>query len=229
MASYNVSFGQNSKIVPALVLPAFIYLPLIFLSFEYLPDFNGWNPIITSILYLALTACTVLYLLKKINRRVTVSVEPSFIKVSFDSRNLFSRKDFNFSLQDIKNYWEQEDKGYAFLHLDIAGKPSSFFFGAQMDKETDYKNFIGLRNEIVTEIEAAVKTEGAVITSESMFEDWWAIILALIAAAVIVGFPILKLTGGYERGSWTQYFTVVCFGSLFISTVYYYNFIKNKK
>ena len=229
MNKYRVTFGQNGKIVLALVLPSFLFLPIIFLCLEYLPDMGGLNVIISTLLYIGAYVATVFFLIKRTNPFADVVLEGETVKVTFEKSGILIPDNFQFNLKDVSNYWEQEDKGYAFLYLNKTGKPTHFFFRAGLEKEVEYESFIKLKNEIVRGIEIVEQNENTVIGTKTMYEQWWAKILAVFILLVIIGFPIISLQSGSENISWLKYGVLVFSGSVFIYNVYYNNFVKNKK
>ena len=117
---YTFTFGRNSQLIWALILPAFIGLiPLwviMELSIKYFPD-NDWASVIITILYIAFVVFFTLKWVRSVRVDIDIEFKEGRLHFNFPVKNIFHRKDFILNISNLVNTSEDNDKGFDFLNF----------------------------------------------------------------------------------------------------------------
>jgi hypothetical protein len=103
MSSCKVRYGNNYKIVLAIVLPMLLTVYPFILLMQGFSTLNIWQFYLIIYLFLGFVILFTLWLVKKIYTTVIVSINNTEIKIEFLQKNLFSPSDFTLKTHEIKS------------------------------------------------------------------------------------------------------------------------------
>jgi hypothetical protein len=225
---YKLTFGRNSQLIPALILPAFILLiPLVlFLEFvdPLLPS-SEWTSIIVSVVYMSLVLFFTLRWVKAITAPVEITITGDEVQFLFPKKNIFHRTDFTISFQHIINIGEDSDKGFDFLYFETKLKEYKKFHITAANGDSQFAEFrehVLSRGELFnTSVPAANR-----ITHKTIYQKWPMKMLAVFLILFLIAFPIVSLYTGTTWLNNLRYWVMVVMGIPIVAKVYSQNFIK---
>lgn len=225
---YKLTFGRNTQIVPAIILPALILLVPLVLFLEFAdPQLlqSEWLPITLSLVYFLSVLFLTLRLVSFATASIEISVASDMLQFSFPEKNIFHHTDFNISFQDIINIGEDNDKGYDFLYFQTRhGGFKKFHITA---KEGDAQ-FAAFRDHVVGK-GALFNTSshiGGTITNKSVYQKWPMKTLAVLLLFILLAFPLVSFYIGTNWRNNVSYWIVVLSGVPIVAKVYFHNFVK---
>lgn len=138
--NYSLTYGRNSQMIWAMVLPAFIALvPLMIaveLASKYFPEMD-WLTILITIMYLLVVMITTFVLIRSIQKEVIVTLANEAIHVQFQKKNFFHPSDIYLPISQIGNTFIQNDKGYDFLYIETNQSQIKNFYLRATELEPD--------------------------------------------------------------------------------------------
>lgn len=150
---YTFTFGMNSQLILAMILPAFIFLIPLLLAIEFsitwLP-ISDWTSIILTLLYFGCVLFSTLYLVKLIRVKVEVMIINDTIDFCFLKQNWFHKKDFTLHFKDLLTVSEDNDKGYDFIYFKTK---STVYPRFHLMKEENNPDFVSFKNQLHAHIE----------------------------------------------------------------------------
>lgn len=225
---YTFTYGRNSQLIWAMILPAFVGLiPLMLvleLSKKYYQDAD-WIVILATFLYLALVVIVTFSWVKSIRSDVAICLEDNELNFNFIKKNLFHKRDFTLHLSNLRNTSEDNDKGFDFLYIETQKTSTPSFH--LMAKEGD-ENFIEFKDLLYKAIddygETVSEKEG--IRHITIYQKWH---MKLLAFLCLVSWFIFPIALYYQETNWfmsAKYWVFVVLTLPIILKVYIQNFKK---
>lgn len=223
---YTFTYGRNSQLIWALILPAFIGLIPLMLVLELSKKYNydgDWIVILATFLYLAIVITATLLWVNSIRSDVEITFDKDELHFNFVKNNIFHKRDFILHLSNLKNTSEDNDKGFDFLYIETHNTSSPSFH--LMAKEGD-ENFANFKQTLYQTIEIynTIIQEENLIKNDSIYQKWPMKLLAILLLACWFIFPLLMY---FRETDWffsIKYWLFVLVSSPLILKVYFKNF-----
>lgn len=226
---YQLTFGQNAQIVPAMILPAVILLIPLVLIWEFAdPQLleSEWTPIILTVVYFLSVLFLTLRLVAFTTAKVKISIAgDDSLHFFFPEKNIFHRTDFSIAFQQIINIGEENDKGYDFLYFKTRHKGfENFHISA---KENDSR-FIAFRSHVLSKeaLFNASASTGNSITHKTTYQEWPLKTLALLILLFLFAFPLVSFFRGTNWLNNVAYWVMFVAGTPVVIKVCFQNFKK---
>lgn len=224
--TYTLTFGRNSQIIWALILPAFILQVPLLLTIEYLlpllPD-SEWTPIAVSMIYFGLVLWVTLKWVKTTTARVDIVINNNNIEFAFSKKNIFHRNDFSLSFNEILNLSEDFDKGFDFIYFATTHPVYNKFHITAKEDNADFADF----SNKIFEMQAAYNAQPSrerVITNKTIYQKWPMKLAALFILLILFAYPIVSF---YKQMDWyieVKYWVFMALSFPLIVKVYNQNF-----
>lgn len=225
---YNLIFGRNSLIVPALILPAFVLIIPLLLFMEFIDPLlpqSEWTSIIMSMVYFSLVIFITLRLVKSTTAPVEISVIKERLQFVFLKKNIFHRKDFHLTFPEIINIGEDNDKGFDFLYFETKHEGYRKFHITAKENDTDYITFRDyiLKQEALYNASAPHENR---ISQKTIYQKWPMKTLAILLVLFWIAFPMVSRSLDTTWLNNAKYWVMVVMGMPIVMKVYYQNFRK---
>ncbi|MBL7776690.1 MAG: hypothetical protein JNK66_00185 [Chitinophagales bacterium] len=225
--NYKVRFSQTYKLVaimiglPILVVPLFVMLGT---EFGDLPD---WLIIVAIVVMMVLMIVSVLLLVKKFQPRVEVRQEPDGFFFTFIDTGLVAPANFQLRISDLKNFWTDEAQGNLYFSVESTQKPHKFHISPVSKGENDLAEYYALVSVFEDAVNRQNESKDAPqITSTSMYETWWAKLLAIIFVLLMVAVFVVPVVFSEMNIPWYRGVYIFAVGLPFVWQVYIKNFKK---
>jgi hypothetical protein len=226
--TYSLTFGRNSQLIWAIILPGIILLVPLMIILSYLlplvPD-NEWNPIIIAFVYFGLVFWVTFKWVKATTAKVEIAINNGVIEFVFPKKNIFHRHNFNLTFPEIRNLSEDNDKGFDFLYFETTHPVYNKFHITAAENNTQLAEF----KEKVFEMEAAYKADpssGVIITHKTIYQKWPMKIATLFIVMILFAYPIVSY---YKQMNWlveVRYWVLLALSFPLVTKVYNQNFGK---
>ena len=224
---YTFTFGRNSQLIWALILPAFILLIPLLLILEYVlplyPENLGFLSLLATFGYMGFVIWLTLSWVKATTAEVEITIYPNSLEFTFIKKNIFHRSNFTLPFNEIKNIGEDNDKEFDFLYFETKHPSYPKFFIRTNENNPDFETF----SQMVMKMESEFNTQASpekVITNKSIYQRWPMIYAAFLFFACWIIFPIVMY---FKESTWLiilKYFVFVILSSPIILKVYRQNF-----
>jgi hypothetical protein len=228
---YQFTFGKNSLIVWALILPAFLLLIPLLLILTYCNSIFKqfeWFSVVLSLTYFACTFWLTFKFLKLVTTNAEIELEHNKIVVHFPKKNIFHRSDFSLDFNDITNLSEDNDKAFDFMHFETSLTLHKKFHFSTKEGNPDFQNF---KNQLYAmELVNQTSSPNSLkpLTHITVYQKWPMKLLALI---LVLAYFIFPLVASLNSVSWfyeIKYWFVVLIGLPIIYKVYAQNWGNQK-
>jgi len=223
---YQLTFGRNSQLIWALIVPAFILLIPLLISIEFiLPNFpkSDLILIVTTVLYMGGTLWLTLKWVKATTAPVEIFINNGVIHFHFQKKNIFHKTDFSLAYSDINNIGEDSDKGFDFLYFECNHPNYNRFHITSNEGNEEFTAFKYQIFEKETDFNTNTIPNNP-ITHKSIYQKWPMKILAMI---FFICWFIFPLALAYNTLDWLyniKYWIFVIMSSPIIFKVYTQNF-----
>jgi len=226
---YTLTFGRNSQLIWALILPAFILLiPLLF-TLEYIlvafPDRGGIIVITATVLYIGFDIWLTLSWVKSTTAEAEITVHEDYVEFCFLKKNIFHRSDFTLHFNDIINIGQDNDRGYSFLYFECRHASYSKFFIRAKENNPDFEPFQQKIQSMESEFNKVTSPELR-LTRKSIYQKRPMIVLAFMFFFFWFAFPIFMIIGGFGWMMVAKFTTFVIVSSPIVIKVYTQNYMK---
>ena len=226
---YSLTFGRNSQLIWALILPAFILLfPLLYIldyALTTYPDQGDIIVIVGAILYLGLDIWLTMYWVKSTTTTAEITIDMDTVEFHFLKKNIFHRSDFILHINDIKNIGEDTDKGYSFLYFECRNVKYSKFFIRADENNPDFEPFRQKILSMESEFNKLIAPELR-ITHKGLYQKTPMIVLAFVLFFFWFAFPVIMIAGVFRWVMLAKFITFVVVSSPIIIKVYAQNYAK---
>lgn len=226
---FSLTFGRNSQLIWALILPALILLIPLLLILEYVsplfPSNEGAIILITIFGYIGFDIWLTLSWVNATTAEVEITFNPDSLQFIFVKKNIFHRSNFTLYLNDIKNIGEDNDKGFDFLYFETKHLLYHKFFIRAKENNPDFEIFSQTVFKMESEFNKLAPLDRA-ITNKSIYQKWPMILIAFVFLACWLIFPIIMLSEGSTWLMISKYVVFAILSSPIILKVYNQNFKK---
>jgi hypothetical protein len=220
--NYSLTYGRNSQMIWALILPAFIaLLPLMIaleLTNKYFPE-NDWLYILITILYVLVVLASTFILIKSIQKDVIVSLKNDEIHIKFQKKNFFHPSDIYLPLNQISNTNIQTDKGYDFLYIETNQSQVKNFYLRADESDVELLNLNLTINRSIEKL----NQNGEIITRLShisIFKQWPMKALGMIILIVWISFPVYMFYNKLNPFNSSKYLFLLVSGAPIVYKVF---------
>lgn len=231
MQQYRVQVTQTAKMVAGILLPLLLVIPLVVVLIYFarndVPDSIVVPTIIVfMLLFFAATWLTVrLFMFKAV-----IELKENGFGLQFEKRNFVTPPDVDLKMENITNFWVDESRGYRYMSFNTLVKPKVFNLSPASNSSDDIGRFEELVAIVSTMVEDYNNSDTGTprtISERTMYETWWAKMLAVLLLAMMLMFPVLFFVlPGESSKPVGKYFILVVFGIPFLYKVYQHNFGK---
>lgn len=219
---YSLTYGRNSQMIWALVLPAFIGLIPLMISIELANNYRSnsdWLTIIITPTYLIMVFLTTFLLIKSIQKSVIVELEKTNLQIHFQKKNLFHSSNICLPLKEIVNTYMQNDKGYDFLYIETKkSRVKNFYLRA---KETD-PELVSLSlaiNQYVKKSDSN-SVENSKLLHLNSFKKWPMKVFGSVILILMITSPIYMLLKDDNPLTSSKFWILIITGSPIIYRVF---------
>lgn len=220
--NYSLTYGRNSQMIWALILPAFIaLLPLMIaleLANKYSPE-KDWLYLLITVMYILVVLVSTLGWIKSIQKDVVVTLKNDEIHIQFQKKNIFHPSDIYLPLNQISNTNIQNDKGYDFLYIETNQSQVKNFYLRATESDTELSN---LNMAIDQNIEQLNKL-GVVNTKllhTSMFKQWPMKAFGMLIIIFWISFPIYMFYNELNPFTSSKYLFILVSGAPIVYKVF---------
>jgi len=219
---YLLTYGRNSQIIWALVLPAFIGLIPLMISIELANKYkidSNWLTILITPTYLIMVLLATFLWIKSIQKNVIVEIEKDNLQIHFQKKNIFHSSSIYLPLTEIVNTYMQNDKGYAFLYIETKkSRVKNFYLRA---KETD-PELMSLNLAINQYIEKSDYKVGVYskLLHLTIYKKWPMKVLGSAILVLMVTLPIYMFLHEKNPLTSAKYWILIITGSPIIYKVF---------
>jgi hypothetical protein len=224
---YTFTFGRNSQLIWALILPSFILLIPLLLILEYVlplyPENLGILSLLATFGYMGFVIWLTLSWVKATTAEVEIAINHDSLQFIFIKKNIFHRSNFTLHFNEIKNIGEDNDKEFDFLYFETKHSSYPKFFIRTNENNPDFDIFGQTIFKMESEFNKQVPID-SIITNKSIYQKWPIMLAAFLFFACWLIFPIVMLL---EESSWLmilKYFVFVTVSSPIVLKVYNQNF-----
>jgi hypothetical protein len=224
--TYNLTFGRNSQLIWAMILPSFILLVplLLFLTYvmPYLPD-SAWTVIVVSMIYLGLAILLTLRWVKLITAPVIIVIENENISFTFPKKNIFHRYDFSLTINEIINLGQDTDKGFDFLYFETSHKHFHKFHVTAEANTGDFSSFLTKMLEMQTAFNS--RSGGSrTITSKTIYQKWPMKAVVFFILIILGLYPFISIYQHMPLLTEVRYWVLLVLSAPFVFKVYDQNY-----
>lgn len=220
MQEYKLRMVQKGKVVVAIVLPAVLILPLVYVTTKY-PAMPAWLLISLIVAAMAAMITLVLWLIKRVAPKVLVRVSKEGLQVEFITKGYLMPADFTISWNQLTNFWYDEYDGAWFMSFETNTRPTAFQLSPVSNNEGDVEVFAEALDDVIRRVDSFNKKAKS-IASKTIYDSWWAKGLTVLVVAGALAFPVVYwLNGGnLAEFPWGRYLLLLAFAVPFIYKVY---------
>lgn len=225
--NFKVRFSQTYKLVAIMVGLPLVVVPMFVLLGTESGDLPDWLIIVAIIVMMVLMIASVLLLVKKFQPRVEVRQEQEGFIFSFIDTGFVAPDNFQLRPSDLKNFWTDDAQGNLYFSVEAKQKPYKFHISPISKSEQDLEQYYAL----VSAFEDAVSRQNESkefpqITSTTIYETWWAKLLAVILVLLMLAVFVVPLVFNEINIPWYRVVYIFAVGLPFVWNVYVKNFKK---
>ena len=220
--NYSLTYGRNSQMIWALILPAFIaLLPLMIaleLANKYSPE-KDWLYLFITAMYILVLLVSTLAWIKSIQKDVVVSLKNDEIHIQFQKKNIFHPSDIYLPLNQISNTNIQTDKGYDFLYIETNQSQVKNFYLRAAESDIELLNLNLTINRSIEKL----NQNGEIITKPihtSLFKQWPMKVLGMVILIVWISFPVYMFYNKLNPFTSSKYLFILVSGAPIVYKVF---------
>jgi len=220
--NYSLTYGRNSQMIWALILPAFIaLLPLMIaleLANKYSPE-KDWLYLFITAMYILVVLVSTLAWIKSIQKDVVVSLKNDEIHIQFQKKNIFHPSDIYLPLNQISNTNIQTDKGYDFLYIETNQSQVKNFYLRAAESDIELLNLNLTINRSIEKL----NQNGEIITKPihtSLFKQWPMKVLGMVILIVWISFPVYMFYNKLNPFTSSKYLFILVSGAPIVYKVF---------
>ncbi|HLP50785.1 MAG TPA: hypothetical protein VK154_07870 [Chitinophagales bacterium] len=220
MREYKLRMVQKGKVVVAIVLPAVLILPLVYVTTKY-PAMPAWLLISLIVAAMGAMIALVLWLIKRVAPKVLVRVSKEGLQVEFIIKGFLMPANFAINWNQLTNFWYDEYEGAWFMSFETNTRPAAFQLSPVSNNEGDVEIFAEALDDVIRRVDSFNKKAKS-ITSKTIYDSWWAKGLTVLVVADALAFPVVYWLNGGNLGEfpWGRYILMLAFAVPFVYKVW---------
>ncbi len=233
MQSYGLRYNETGKALRVAFLSVLIVVPAVFLIATNARALGDGGLIAVGITTVVLGVGLPIFIGIKSSPKTEVIITPEGLQLHFPNKNLFTPEDFTVPFSSVTNFYADEYQGNRYCSFKTQGKPKQFSLSCRMPRQgvnlEQYEEFKTFASTYISQYNQQ-SGNSASISSQTMYEAWWAQLLAFLVVLFTFIIAGLFITGytGYNYSIFRG-IIFLALGWPFVIKVWQYNYGSKKR